>query len=491
MRLLSLLKDWVDVPPHLDQEVTGLTLDSRKIKSGQLFIAIKGAEADGRQYIANAIANGAVAILAEAKTPSESIYLENNVPVIPLHQLSEKLGFIAAKFYDYPSRKMRMIGVTGTSGKTSCTHFLAQALQLLEIPCGIIGTLGNGFYGALGEVGLTTPDAITLQETLHQLQEQGAKAIAMEVSSHSIQQGRINGIEFDLGIFTNLSQDHLDYHGDMETYAGVKRHFLADFPTNQLIINTDDAYGRKWVSELIEKKPIFAYGIKKFSDVPSVFADHIQLSLSGIKATIHSPWGKGTLNVPLIGAFNLSNVLAVFTALHSFDVSTHQILNVLAKINSVPGRMQTLGGDHQPLVVVDYAHKPDALLKVLQILRQVTKGRLICVFGCGGDRDKGKRPLMAKIAEEGADTVIVTNDNPRHESPEMILADILAGFKSKDGILVELDRAKAIEKSIQLAGASDCILIAGKGAEHYQQIGEDKLPFDDVETVRSALLSFS
>jgi UDP-N-acetylmuramoyl-L-alanyl-D-glutamate--2,6-diaminopimelate ligase len=488
MQLSVLLKDDYSIPSQFDKSIDGLALDSRQVKENTLFFAIKGHHLDGRQYIGDAIKRGATAVVVDADIPNAPMSWHDEVPLIPIHQLAKKIGKIAAIFYDNPAKSLRIIGVTGTSGKTSCTHFIAQALQSLKTPCGIIGTLGSGFYGALGTSGLTTPDAVTLQATLHQFVEQGAKAIAMEVSSHSIEQGRVNAIEFEIGIFTNLTQDHLDYHGDLETYAAVKRRFLAELPTKHLIINADDAYGRAWIKELAPHKSVVAYSTRKTlsisTDIPLVYTDAVTLTLQGIKAKVHTPWGEGELILPLIGQFNLSNSLAVLSALCIYGISLPDALQQLSQLKTVPGRMQTLGGREQPLIVVDYAHKPDALEKVLQALRAHVEGKLCCVFGCGGERDRGKRPLMAKIAETLADHVIVTNDNPRHEKPEDIVTEILQGFSHPERVSIELDRSKAIQNSIQWASAKDCVLIAGKGAEHYQQIGDEKIPFNDVEKVR-------
>lgn len=482
------------LPKDADRDITALTLDSRRDQQGGLFFAIKGVHLDGRQYIDQAISQGAVAVLIEADTPREALHWQGDVPLIPIDQLQQKMGVFAARFYNKPAQSLHMIGVTGTSGKTSCTQFIAQSLQVLKKPCGIIGTLGCGFYGSLKETGLTTPDAITLQSILRQFVEQAAVSVAMEVSSHSIDQGRINDIEFKLGVFTNLTQDHLDYHGDLATYAAVKRKFLASPATKQLIMNADDAHGCRWINELYTEKPIIAYGIGQSHSIPEqvplIWADQVELTLDGIKAYIHSPWGDERLFLPLIGQFNLSNALAVLAVLCLSEVSFSEAIQQLSQLQAVPGRMQMLGGGvDKPLVVVDYAHKPDALEKVLQTLRLHTKGELWCVFGCGGERDRGKRPLMANIAEQLADHVIVTNDNPRHESPKDIVKDIMQGFVDPGRVTVEFDRSKAIQSSIQWSKAKDCILIAGKGAERYQQIGDEKTHFDDVETVSIYLSS--
>lgn len=486
VQLTSLLSGIASIPATFDRDIHHITLDSRAVKPGDLFVALQGTQQDGRRYIPDAMTRGASAVIFETDSENEPVSENHQVPLIPVFGLQQKLGAIAARFYDYPAKKLRMIGVTGTNGKTSCTHFVAQCLQVLNHPCGIIGTLGSGFYGALNETGYTTPDAIALQSTLAALLQQHAEAIAMEVSSHSIDQGRVNEIEFEVGVFTNLTQDHLDYHGTMQAYAAVKKRFLAELPVKQLVINVDDAYGREWLAELSSSRPVISYSTSL--QTANVYASHTELTLQGISTQINTPWGAATLNLPLIGLFNLSNVLAVVATLGAYGIAFNDILRAIQMMRSVPGRMQLLGGAHQqPLVVVDYAHTPDALQNALQALRAHTRGKLVCVFGCGGDRDKGKRPIMAGIAERWADKVIVTSDNPRHEDPESIVAQIQAGFSRPESIVVELDRSKAIQNSIQWSEAADCVLIAGKGAERYQQIGDQKLPFDDVEEIKKYL----
>lgn len=485
MQLSTLLQAYFSLPFEADRHIAHLALDSRKIQKDSLFFAIQGTKLKGQEFIDQAIEGGASAILTEAH--EANLTWIGDIPVISIPKLSKQLGFIAAQFYNQPAKKLNMIGVTGTSGKTSCTHFIAQALHDLYRTCGLIGTLGSGLYGALGEAGLTTPDAITLQALLQEFVVKKAQTVAMEVSSHSIHQGRINAIPFEVGIFTNLSQDHLDYHGDMATYANVKRRFIADYPIQHVVINADDEQGKTWLSEL-NHPSMFAYSTRKASQfAPTVYTENTQFSLEGIHTTLHSPWGNGDIFLPLIGEFNLSNALAVFTTLCLLGIPFEVIKAQLAKLHPVPGRMQLIKMPGKPLVVVDYAHKPDALEKVLQALRSHTQGKIICVFGCGGERDQGKRPLMAKIAEQLADKVIVTNDNPRHEDPNAIVKQILQGFSHPTQVEVEFERSKAIMKSIQWAGANDCILIAGKGAEHYQQIGDKKIPFDDVTEVKTYL----
>lgn len=479
MKISELLAGIVTVAASEDRDIQRIMLDSRTIQPGDLFIALKGYQQDGRRYIPDAIAKGASAVLVE-NTEGDFQYHASaeKFPIIPIAHLPQHLGDIAARFYHYPARQLKLFGVTGTNGKTSCTHFIAQCLTALNQACGIVGTLGSGFYGALKETGFTTPDALTLQACLQSFVENHAQAVAMEVSSHSIDQGRINSIEFEIGIFTNLTQDHLDYHGDMTTYAAVKKRFMAELPVRHLVMNADDSYGQQWIKELAPQKSVTSYSTT--SAAAHVYAKNIQLTLQGMTADIVTPWGTAKIQLSLIGLFNLSNVLAVIAALGVYGIPFDQIIQTVQRIRPVPGRMQLLGGREKPLVVVDYAHTPDALQNALQALRAHTQGKLVCVFGCGGDRDKGKRPLMAKVAEQLADQVIVTSDNPRHEDPAIIAEAIRAGFLQPERVFTELDRSKAIQNSIQWSEAADCILIAGKGAEHYQQIGDQKLPFDDV-----------
>lgn len=486
MQLSSLLQAVIPVPAAADRDVRRLVIDSRQVIAGDAFIALPGTQVDGRQFIETAIVKGAVSVLVEGEL-GEKVRIVNGVSILPVPDLRQCLGEIASAFYGHPSRFMKMIGVTGTNGKTSCTHFIAQCLRRLRLKCGVIGTLGNGVDSSLSEPGLTTPDAVSLQAVLRSFVDQGAVVTAMEVSSHSIDQGRVNGIAFESVIFTNLTQDHLDYHGSMEVYAGVKKRFITTFPAKHAIVNADDVCGREMLNELDSHPSVFAYGLAPRDDlpptIPYIYVDQVQLELEGIKAHVYTPWGDGRLRLPLIGQFNLSNVLAVLTVLCAYEVPFATVLELLSNLEAVPGRMQLLGGKQQPLVVVDYSHTPDSLEKALRALKLHAKGKLICVFGCGGDRDAGKRPEMARVAEKLADRVIITNDNPRHEDPEAIASQIIAGLNKPNAVDVLLDRSKAIEKSIQWATANDCILIAGKGAERYQLIGDTKHPFDDVAQV--------
>lgn len=479
------LTDWLPAHPAWPSVVADLRQDSRAVLPGDVFVAMVGTQQDGRAYIPAAIAKGAAAILTEG--PAGTV-VDAGVPIVSLPNLKAQLPALAAAFYGHPNQSLPLIGVTGTNGKTSCSHFIAQILHELGEPCGLMGTLGSGFYGALGEPGLTTPAACELQSLLRQFLDEGAKAVAMEVSSHSIDQGRIDGLQFETALFTNLTQDHLDYHGDMETYAGVKYRFLAEWPNKNVVINVEDPVGLQFAHTLGATRSVYVTAVHRPAGLnpewPITYADKVQLSINGVHARVKSPFGEGELTLPLIGEFNLSNALLVLSALCLHGVPFNTVITALSNITAVPGRMQTLSFPGRPLVVVDYAHTPDALDKVLSALRQHTQGKLVCVFGCGGDRDPGKRPLMAAAVEQWADHIIVTNDNPRHENPEAIAAAIMSGFAKPDQVSIELDRSKAIQKSIQYAGMGDCVLIAGKGAERYQQMGDEKFPFDDVHEAK-------
>lgn len=476
MKLTELLAGIVPVALTADVEISGLALDSREVKPGDLFFAYPGTHVDGRKFITQALEKGARIVLAEGE---EALAF----PIIAVPQLAQKIGLIAARFYQYPSKKMAVIGITGTNGKTSCSHFIAAALKEWHQSCGVIGTLGSGLYGDIHPGNLTTPDTITLQKTLADFATKGAKYTAMEVSSHSIDQHRIDGIDFFASIFTNLTRDHLDYHGTMENYGNAKKKLFTSEATQYSVINADDAFGKVIIDELSAEK-VFSYGTEKNKMTKNaVIASDIRLDLSGIRAHIASPWGEGELSANIIGKFNVSNLLAVFTSLCLLDIPYQKVLHAISTLKSVDGRMQTLGGKGKPLVAVDYSHTPDSLEQALMALRHHCQGKLYCVFGCGGDRDRGKRSMMAKIAEQHADYVVVTDDNPRTENSEQIFKDISAGFLQPEKIVFEHDRAAAIRQAIQAAQAGDCILIAGKGAETYQIIGEERYPFSDVEQV--------
>jgi UDP-N-acetylmuramoyl-L-alanyl-D-glutamate--2,6-diaminopimelate ligase len=465
-----------------DLMIRELTLDSRKVRPGDLFLAIPGLKVDGRDHIADAIAHGAAAVAYEVE--GAKVLPITDVPLIPVKGLAAQLSDIAGRFYGDPTRSLNLVGVTGTNGKTSVTQLIAQALDQLGQRCGIIGTLGNGFQGALKSGIHTTPDPISVQATLTDLRKAGAKAIAMEVSSHGLDQGRATALAFDVAVFTNLSRDHLDYHGTMEAYGAAKAKLFAWTDLRCRVINLDDDFGRELAAQP-QPSRLITYSQEDASAY--LYCREATFDDNGVRATLVTPQGEHVLRSSLLGRFNLSNVLAAVGALMGLDYPLDEILKVLPSLEGPVGRMQRLGGGARPLVVVDYAHTPDALEKVLAALRPHAERQLICLFGCGGDRDSGKRPLMAEVVERLADKVLVTDDNPRTENPTRIFDDIRAGFVAVDRVTFVAGRGAAIAQLIAEADVRDVIVLAGKGHEDYQEIDGKRHPFSDLEEAAKAL----
>lgn len=462
-----------------------LTLDSRKVRPGDLFLAVPGTQQDGRLHIADAIARGAAAVAYEAE--GALAMTASSAELVAIKGLAGQLSAIAGRFYGEPSRGLHLVGITGTNGKTSVSQLLAQALDLLGERCGIVGTLGNGFYNALALGRHTTPDPIGVQATLADLKNAGARAVAMEVSSHGLHQGRVAALAFDVAVFTNLSRDHLDYHGSMEAYSAAKAALFAWAGLRCRVLNLDDAFGRQLALAEQESR-LISYSLEDASAY--LYCRDAQFDENGVRAKLVTPRGEGSLRSSLLGRFNLSNLLAVVGVLLGMDYPLDEILKVLPQLQGPIGRMQRLGGVRQPLVVVDYAHTPDALEKVLEALRPHVKGRLLCLFGCGGDRDSGKRPLMAAVVERLADGVLVTDDNPRTETPEQIFRDIRAGFAAPESVQFVHGRGQAIAQLIASASADDVLVLAGKGHEDYQEINGERQPFSDLEEASQALLAW-
>jgi UDP-N-acetylmuramoyl-L-alanyl-D-glutamate--2,6-diaminopimelate ligase len=469
--------------------VHGVAQDSRRSRPGDLFLACAGASHHGLEHVAEVLAQSPAAIAYEPAPGLEyplRLAAARGLTPIAIPELRQLAGVIAARWHGHPSRALRVVGVTGTNGKTSCTHFLAEALDGARVPCGIIGTLGSGRVGCLAGSSHTTPDAVTLQALLGQMRADDLAAVAMEVSSHGLHQGRLAGVEFEAAVFTNLSRDHLDYHGDMQAYGAAKRLLFHMADLRQAVINADDAYGRELMTTLPGHLGITAFGLSPRKVPPGargVWAQELRLRPEGMELAVVSSWGDGVLRSPLLGAFNASNLLAVLATLLALDVPFPTALQRLGTVGTVPGRMERFGGGAQPLVVVDYAHTPDALTQALRALREHTAGRLYCVFGCGGERDRGKRPLMGAAACTLADQVIVTDDNPRGEDPEQIVAEILAGAPLPERVQVDRDRERAIRSACAAASPGDIVLVAGKGHEDYQQIGAQRRHFSDRELV--------
>lgn len=478
--MIVLKKLLPDLPIEDDHLISGLKLDSRKVECGDLFFACQGTQVHGEIYIPVALKNGASAILRES--PSFGIKkLDNDIPCIDVPNLSQKIGEIAARFYNTPSQKMHITGVTGTNGKTSITHFIAQMLHP-HIPCGVIGTLGYGIYGNLQAGSHTTPDAIQMHSLLADLYAKKLRHVAMEVSSHSLAQGRVNSVQFDTAVFTNLSHDHLDYHGTMEAYGESKKRLFSMPYLKTAVINIDDDFGKVILADLPKTVRAITYSLKKGSDV---YVDDISYHKAGYHCTVHTPEGSGQLYIPLFGEFNISNVLAALIVLLNKGIEFSTLISRIADLRSVAGRMEHFGGNGKPTIIVDYAHTPDALEKTLSTLRKHCHAKLYCVFGCGGNRDKTKRPVMGEIAKRLADYVIITEDNPRHESSTAIIQDILQGCPQPTEIIP--NREQAIRWTVQQANFQDIVLIAGKGHEEYQEIGDSRLPFSDRELVACLL----
>lgn len=480
--LSHLLKGMVSLDPDLASiAVSNLTLDSRKVESGSLFIAMRGNKADGRDFVNHAVNSGAAAVLVENDINGID-HFDGMCLAIP--DLRSKVGVIADRFFDHPSSRLFVIGVTGTNGKTSCAFLLTQALNALGKKSGFIGTTGWGFDGNLQKSELTTPDAVTLQLQLSQLVTAGAEGVCLEVSSHALDQRRVEGVEFSSAIFTNLGRDHLDYHKSIERYKDAKFLLFQRRELKSAIINISDPVGAEFAAEKIDAR-VWTFGN---SPKASVYPLKINQNQNGIELLLNTPVGKIQLSCALHGNFNIENLLAVATTLVAEGYSAEQIGSAMSGLTPVEGRMEFCRGlgEQSPLVVIDYAHSPDALSAVLQSIRSMTAGQIWCVFGCGGDRDKGKRSLMGQAASMFSDRTVLTNDNPRSEDPSSILDSILAGMNRPPDAVIE-DRQSAIKFAIDSAGAEDTVLIAGKGHENRQLISDQELPFNDREVVETML----
>lgn len=499
MRKISeLLAGMVSINAQEDREVKDLCLDSRNLKAGDLFLACAGGSTHGAMHIDQAIAAGASAVLWEPHPDCDaaSIGKDRSIPIIAVANLSQQLGHIASRFFDHPSADLLLIGITGTDGKTTCTQLIAQLMDHSAARCAVLGTLGYGLPGALQTASHTTPDAVYLQRLLRQLRSAGARSVVMEVSSHALDQGRVNGIQFDIVGLTNLTRDHLDYHGDIESYAAAKQRLFEIEGVEYAIINRDDPFSRRLEACIKPEVQIIEYGFSNSDSHASarnpqpmvVAGSDLRLSAEGIGFTVTTADGSARIESTLLGAFNASNLLCVLSVLLAAGVPFPAACSAMASAQTIPGRMERFGGGpHQAMVVVDYAHTAEALSNALAALRPHCQGRLWCVFGCGGNRDVGKRALMGAAAEHYADCIVLTNDNPRHERPEAIIEDILAGIANPNKLTVEFDRHAAIELAIKQSQPEDVILIAGKGHEAYQLIGTERLPFSDKNAVLQIL----
>lgn len=479
----------------LDRPIRHLVTDSRQAGDGDVFLAIKTPFGSGSGYIDTALANGAACCLVDSALLEESIMLEETrlERVIAVDNLSAQTARLARQYYADPAGRLRVIGITGTNGKSSCAHFLAQMAETVwGAPGGLIGTLGWGVAADLEPVTHTTPESVTLQRQLAALAERDVSLAAIEVSSHALLQQRTDGTRFAVAAFTNLSQDHLDYHQDMLDYARAKARLFIEHAIGCAVIGIDDRYGHELAERLRQELagdiPILttSNGNAQADVCVTTVAD--KQGRRGLTVKIDSPWGSDIVPTGLLGAFNAANLATCIACLGALDAPFGRVREAIARLQPVPGRMQCVaGGPEQPLVIVDYAHTPAALSSALHSSRQHTGASLWCVFGCGGDRDRGKRPQMGGIAEQLADKIIITSDNPRREDPQAILDDVRQGLEHPDRAHLEADREQAIRMAITGAAADDCILIAGKGHERTQQIGDRKLPFDDVEVAARIL----
>ncbi len=506
---------WAHFPQVATTEVKGLQLDSRQVKSGEIFMAYPGHATDGREYIEQAVEAGATVILLEKKD-SETIlktllndnqqvtasaktlsgvaplelYNYKEAVLIPVENLSSKVSQIAARFYGSPTKKMSVIGVTGTNGKTSCAYLLAQALEFLQYPTLMLSTVGNGNPSKLKATENTTPDAIAIQRLAAEYLARKNYHLTMEVSSHGLVQSRVAAVQYKIAVFTNLSQDHLDYHSDMESYFEAKRQLFLSEELEAAVINADDEYGRRLLADdaIVCRKIAYSCENKDEElDIENwIVAKNQTFNMRGIQAELHTPWGTSKLRSGLLGHFNLANLLAVSGALGELFGDINKWIVALNAAKAVPGRMQNFTASGKATVVVDYAHTPDALDKTLTSLREHCAGELWCIFGCGGDRDNSKRPLMGAMAEQKANQVILTDDNPRTENAEAIVSMIRDGMKNKTTQYIA-KRKEAIEFALKNSTANDIILVAGKGHEDYQQIGKKKVHYSDLETVASLM----
>lgn len=475
--------------------VTGLVLDSRKIVAGNVFVALKGQIVDARCYIDAAIAAGACAILADAGDDAEQCEYKQNIPILYVRRLSEKVSELADLFFAYPSRKLKVVGVTGTNGKTTCAQLLIQLFQQLGEQAATIGTMGYGAdLSALVSTGLTTPDPIECQRILADFVDEGIDTVAMEVSSHAIAQGRVNNICFDGVVFTNLTRDHLDYHESLENYAATKAKLFSEWRHRYAVVNADDNCGREIaINEAKNNRHCVRYAIPQLklsadsADV-QVQASDITFSAQGLSFSVSTPWGRASVKSLLLGRFNVYNLLAVIATGCAAGYEFRQVTEMVEKLQPIRGRMQIVANPTGDIgVCVDYAHTPDALEQAAKAAREHTKNRLWIVFGCGGDRDKGKRPLMGRVAQTLGDYLVVTSDNPRTEDPLIILDEITGHLERGTHLKVEGDRKLAIEHAIASAKSGDMVLIAGKGHEDYQIVGNEQLPFSDYDIACSGL----
>ncbi|WP_241737487.1 UDP-N-acetylmuramoyl-L-alanyl-D-glutamate--2,6-diaminopimelate ligase [Neptunicella marina] len=489
VNLMTLLKPFGIEAPLI--EIGELVLDSRKVKPNSVFTAVIGHDLDGRDFIPQAVSLGARVVLSETENVHEhgQISMREHTVIVDFYQLNQQLNALSALYYDYPATKLDVIAVTGTNGKTSTAQLCAQISQLTGHKAGTLGTLGTGLINQLIPNINTTPDPISIHKVLEEMRLQGAKTVALEASSHALVQKRLAALKTDVAIFTNLTRDHLDYHGTMANYGAAKRSLLNQQGLRFAVINQQDMQAELWLQDCPSTVQAVMYGFElvHYPDLPYCIASSVEYLPHGTLIEIDSSWGQATIETALLGNFNVQNLLAAITAQLCLGTSLHDIAAIASQLTPIAGRMEIFKAKGKAALVVDYAHTSDALEQALVSLRHHCNGQLWCMFGCGGDRDKGKRPQMGDIAERFADKVLVTNDNSRSESPEQIAQDILAGCQRPDLIEVELDRATAIRNMLSKASEQDLILVAGKGHEDYQIIGNQRLPYNERHYIQQLL----
>ncbi len=456
-----------------DLEVHGLCEDSRRVAPGDVFLAVRGQAFDGAAFVDDAVARGAVAVLCE-----RALEQPTAVPVVVVPDLADRRGALAARCYGEPGRAVRCLGVTGTNGKTSVSYYIATMLEALQEPCGYMGTIGWGRPGALNTSDMTTAGAVDTQARLAQLKADACRWAALEVSSHALAQNRVDAVPFETAVFTNLSRDHLDFHGSMADYGAAKRKLFEKPGLALGVVNADDAFGAELARDFSRRYEVLTYGRQA-----DVRWEALRFEAQGVSGAWHTPWGREPFELPLVGEFSVANAAAALATLCGLGFRLQRVVEAQRRLQGVPGRMEFIALRSGPAAVVDYAHTPDALASVLPALRRHCRGELICVVGCGGDRDPGKRPLMAAVAEQASDVLWLTSDNPRSEDPEQILNDMRAGLTGSGCVFECVDRREAIERALACAGPDDIVLIAGKGHEDYQELASGRIHFSDRELI--------
>ncbi|HME89264.1 MAG TPA: UDP-N-acetylmuramoyl-L-alanyl-D-glutamate--2,6-diaminopimelate ligase [Chthoniobacterales bacterium] len=472
----------------VDRSVESIAYDSRRVQRNGLFVALHGEKSDGHDFIGQAIEKGATVIVAER---SENPVAAGRATCVAVENTRNAMADLSARFYNFPARKLKLAGVTGTNGKTTTTFLIKHICEKAGVRCGLLGTVRYEIGERILPAARTTPESLDLQDLLSQIANAGCRAAAMEVSSHALAQERTRGLEWDTAVFTNLTQDHLDYHGTMENYFEAKAKLFAHLPHQQkkkkpvAIINIDDRYGQKLIERIDSKVAIVTFGMGLHADFR---ASNCRMEFGGTSYQLDARGRSYLVRVPLIGRFNVANSLAAIATANALGVRLREAVLSLAKSPQVPGRLEIVPAKRQFQVFVDYAHTPDALLNALKTLRGLEPRRLIVVFGCGGNRDREKRPLMGQVADQNADYAIITSDNPRKEDPDRIIAEIERGFRGNHFEKIT-DRARAISRAVELAQARDIVLIAGKGHENYQEFADHTAPFEDIQVARRAIES--